>query len=84
MKTLSVIFFVSSFLSLIPTVLTFFGKFPGKGKDTAVMLVAASVLSAICGVICMWNSPKGLILVISGVLLINLLFAIATNEKAEQ
>ena len=84
MKLLSVVFFITAFSSAILSVLSFFGVLPGKGKDktTGIAFIIASAVSGICELVCIWGSPKGLVLIISGVLLINLVYTIAIeNEK---
>ena len=84
MKLLSVIFFITAFASAVLSVLSFFGVLPGRGKDktTGIAFIIASAVSGICELVCIWGSPKGLVLIISGVLLINLVYTIAIeNEK---
>lgn len=83
MKLLSVIFFITAFSSAVLSVLSFFGVLPGKGKDktTAVAFIIASVVSGICELVCIWGSPKGLFLIISGALLINLIYTVAIEKE---
>lgn len=80
MKLLSVIFCISVVLSVILSVLAFLGKIPGKSKDTGTVLAIAAGVFGICELACIWNSPKGLMLVIFGVILVELLFTVARNE----
>ncbi len=80
-KFLSIIFFVSAVLSAVLAVLAFIGVLPKKGKNTGIALVIASGIFGFCELICIWDSPKGLILVTGGVLLVNLLYIIAGNER---
>lgn len=83
MKLLSVIFFITAFSSAVLSVLSFFGVLPGKGKDkkAAVAFIIASAVSGICELVCIWGSPKGLFLIISGALLINLIYTVAIEKE---
>lgn len=74
MKLLSLIFFISSFLSAILSVLTFLGLLPGKEKKTVFAFAVASLIFAICEIICIWNPPYGFIPLIIGILIINIIF----------
>ncbi len=80
MKFLSIIFFISSVLSVILSVFAFL-KLGAKGKQTGIALAVAAAIFGVCELICVWNSPKGLILVLSGVLLVNLIFIVSKNEE---
>lgn len=79
MKLLSIIFFISSLLSVILSALAFLGKLPSRGKETGITLAVAAAVFGICELICIWNSPKGLILTLSGVFLINLILIISRD-----
>lgn len=84
MKLLSIIFFISAVISVILAVLAFIGKIPGKGKDTGIVFAIASGVFGLCELSCIWESPKGLILIIGGLLLANLIFTIARNEGEKE
>ena len=81
MKLLSVLFFVASVLSVILAVAAFLGKLSEKRKETGIILLIASGIFGLCELICIWNSPKGLILVICGVILAGMLLVIAQNNE---
>lgn len=80
MKLLSIIFFISAVCSVILSALAFLGKIPRKGKDTGIVFAVASGIFGICELACVWESTKGLILILCSVLLVNLLFTVARNE----
>lgn len=80
MKLLSIIFFISAFISVILSVLAFMGKISHKGKDTGIVLVVAGAVFGLCELACIWNSTKGLILIIAGMLLVNVVFTISKDE----
>ncbi len=80
MKLLSIIFFIAAVLSAVISVLAFLGKVSEKPKETGIVFAVASGIFGFCELICVWNSPKGLILVVAGVLLVNLIFTISKNE----
>ena len=60
--------------------LAFFGKLPGKSKTTGIIFLIASAVFGLCELCCIWESPKGLYLIIGGILLVNLVFTVARNE----
>lgn len=84
MKLFTVIFFISAVISVIFAGLAFFGKLPGKGKTTGIIFLIASAVFGLCELCCIWESPKGLCLIIGGVLLVNLIFTIARNEGEKE
>lgn len=81
MKLLSVIFLIPAIISIVISVLAFLGQIPDKGRNTGIVFAIASGIFGICEFICIMNSPKALFLLIAGILLINLLFTVAQNEK---
>lgn len=84
MEILSIIFFILSVLSVILSAVAFLGKLPGKGKDAGIVLAIASGIFGICELVCIWNSPKGLFLIIGGVILVSLIFIISKNEGEQE
>ncbi len=84
MKFLSILFFVSAVISVILSVLAFMGKVTEKGKDTGIIFAIASGVFGLCELCCIWESPKGLILIIGGMLLVSLIFTIAKNEGEKE
>ncbi|MBO5395984.1 MAG: hypothetical protein J6A97_03790 [Clostridia bacterium] len=84
MKLFSIIFFISAVLCVIFAGLAFAKKLPGKGKGTGIVFLTASGVFALCELCCIWESPKGLCLIIGGVLLVNLIFTIARNEGEKE
>lgn len=81
MKLLSIIFFISAFISVILSVLAFMGKISHKGKDTGIVLAVAGAVFGLCELVCIWNSPKGLFLIIAGVIIVSLIFTVSKNEQ---
>ncbi len=84
MKLLSVIFFISSVLSAVIAVLTFFGALPGKGNKTGTALVIASGIFGLCELLCIWESPVTLIVVICALIIIELIFLISGKGEDEK
>lgn len=84
MVLLSLIFFISSFLSAALGVLTFLGLLPGRGRKTVIAFAASSFIFAVCEIICVWNPPYGFILVICGILIINIIFLLSRNENGRE
>lgn len=84
MKLFSVLFFISAVLSAVFAGLAFFGKLPGKEKGTGLVFLIASAVFGMCELCCIWESPKGLCLIIGGILLVSLIFTIARNEGEKE
>ena len=80
MKLFSIIFFASAVISAVLAALAFLGKISSRKKETGIVFLIASGIFGLCELACIWESPKGLCLIIGGVLLVNLVFIIAKNE----
>lgn len=81
MKLLSIMFFISAIISVILSVIAFLGKLSENGKEKGIVLAIASGIFGICELVCIWNSPKGLFLIIAGVIIVSLIFIVSKNEQ---
>lgn len=82
MKLFSIIFFVSAVICVIFAALSFLGKLSARKKESGIAFLTASGVFGLCELACIWESPKGLCLIICGILLVNLIF-ISSENKGE-
>ncbi len=80
MKLLSIIFFISSVLSALSAVAAFLGKAGKNGTKTGIALIIVSGVFGALELTAIWNSPKGMFLILSGVLIINVILTISREE----
>ncbi|MBR3766741.1 MAG: hypothetical protein IKL10_00695 [Clostridia bacterium] len=80
MKLLSIIFFAAAVILIIFAILVFCGKLKNKTKESGLSTFILGLIIAICGFVALSNSLKGLVLILSSVLLINAVYIISKND----
>ena len=78
MKILAGIFFFAALALIFAAVLMLSGKI--KGKSKALFTFISAVLFGISGAVALSGSIKALVLIISGALLISVIYAVSENS----
>ncbi len=81
MLILSILFFISSFLSAVVAVLVFLGLIPGNGKKSVAAAAISSAIFAALEIICILDPPFAEALLICGVILVSVLLFLSGKKE---